>query len=354
MMSLSNRVFAAVMVLWAGPTVWAFGENPSTEVVVLQTPALRELYYVPPPQHTTWRYFQTWSTDVARLADGRLVRVDHLNPREGFSSTDLWRVDGSGRKGSHHVFQVKETRQIVGSPPPPAKWQERDFDDGEWTRQIGPMGLAYASLSTICLRGKFEVVDPVKVRAMELRLAYHGGAVAYLNGTEVGRGNLPAGKLTPETLAEDYPLDAYVNAQGHLMNPSSGCFTFVNLDATEFAARNKDADLQSRYKLRTRELTVKIPLPLLRKGVNVLAVEIHRAPAHEAMFARVSTKEMGYNLNDQRTFWWNRADVQQIRLAAQAEPGSLIAGIGPPAGIHLSAMSVFERPAAHCFAADPY
>jgi len=350
----ASRAMMTALAFWAGSAAWAGEQKAAKDMTVLQTPTLRELYYVPPAHNTTWRYFQTWSTDVARLADGRLVRVDPLDPREGFVSTDLWRVDGSGRKGSHHVFQVKEARQAAGSAPPPANWQARDFDDGDWPRQIGPMGLAYSSLFTICLRGKFEVVDPSKIEALNLRLEYQGGAVAWLNGTEVGRNHLPPGKLGPEILAQDYPLDAYVDSQGRLMNPSSGCFTFINLDATEFAARNKDPGLQARYKLRTRELAVKVPVELLQKGVNVLAIEVRRAPAHEAMFARVSTKDMGYNLNDQRTFWWNRADVQAVRLTARAALGAIVPGIGPPAGIHLSSMTVFERPQAYCYAADPY
>jgi hypothetical protein len=345
---------ALTVILCMGSVDRAPAQKPPAEIVVLCTPPLHELYYGPAPGFTTWRCFQTWSTDVARLADGRLLRVDHLDPREDFSSTDLWQAEEAGRKARSHVFKVKEARETAGSLPPPADWPSAAFDDGTWIRHIGPIGLGYASIAAICLRGKFEVADPLEVEQMRLVMSFQGGAVAYLNGQEIGRAYLPPGKLTPETLAEDYPLRAYVNAQGNLIDPSSGCFHFMNLDAADFAAKHEDADLRARYRLRTRQLAVTVPRGLLRKGMNVLAIEVRRAAAHEAMFTRVSTKEMGYNLNDQRTFWWNRADVQSIRLTAQAGPGAIVPAIGPPPGTYVSTLSAFERPAANNFAADPY
>lgn len=164
------------------------------------------------------------------------------------------------------------------SDAPPADWAGPGFDDSGWFRGAGPVFAgkdgrygsadeAMMGVAVICLRGKFSVADPSKVQSLRLSAVYRGGIAVRVNGTEVARGHLAKGELKPETPAEEYPLEAYVGPDGK-----------TPLEASDRKA--PDAARQ-RLDLRLRRLAgVEVPPGLLRKGVNVLAVELHRAPVH--------------------------------------------------------------------------
>ena len=92
-----------------------------------------------------------------------------------------------------------------------------------------------AMLSKVCLRGKFAVTDPAAVKGLSLSVGYQGGLVVYVNGKEVKREHIEAGK----TLAE--------------------------------GPAGEDCKLTG----------LAIPSNLLRKGVNVIGLEVVRAPYAE-------------------------------------------------------------------------
>jgi hypothetical protein len=161
------------------------------------------------------------------------------------------------------------------SPLPPADWTRPEFDDAAWWRQPAPFpGLqlflhdSYMGADTfgtrepqgvalLCVRGRFGVEDPAAARDLTLTATFRGGLVAYLNGREFLRQNMPAGALTPETLAEDYPAEIF-----QLPDRDPG----------------KTPEGQAKLEARLRKVTgVAIPKELLRKGANVLALEIHRS-----------------------------------------------------------------------------
>lgn len=290
---------------------------------------------------TLWRYHETWQTDEARLASGKLVRVDPLNPRVAFNPGRIWHEQKAGRNPKDLEFPIQEAAKVVGSPFPPADWAGPEFDDGAWIRTATPMSSNYRSLALVCLRGKFEVKDPAQVTELALGASFHGGAVFYLNGGEVGRAFLPQGKLDFQTPAEDYPEEVFVSPSGSLLGQTQHPARVMTED--EFCRRVKDAELQRRYKQRFRRFQVKIPTEMLRRGTNVLAVEVHRAPAHEVMFTRVSPKGMGYNLVDHRRFWWNRASVESLVLTARAVPGALVGRTSRPPGVQVWNWPVWER-----------
>ena len=56
--------------------------------------------------------------------------------------------------------------------------------------------------------------DPSVVKELSLSVSYRGGVVVYLNGKEVTRGHLPDGELTAASMAEEYPLESYINEKG--------------------------------------------------------------------------------------------------------------------------------------------
>jgi len=293
------------------------------------------------PDSTLWRYYETWQTDLVRLDSGKLVRVDPLNPRVGFSPGKIWSEQQAGRNPKELEFPVQEAAKVVGSAFPPADWMKVEFDDDRWVRTATPMGSHYRSLALVSLRGKFEVKDPTQVTELTLQASIQGGAVFYLNGQEIGRAFLPAGKVDFETPATDYPKDAFVTPLGSLLPQINSSEWIMGED--EYAKAVQDGELQRRYKSRFRPFSAKVPTSMLRKGLNVLAVEAHRSPACEVMFTKVNPKEMGYNLPDHRRLWWNRASIERLKLTAKAVAASVVGNTSRPKGIQAWNWPTWER-----------
>jgi hypothetical protein len=183
------------------------------------------------------------------------------------------------------------------TPEVPAGWTATAFDDGDWARF--PLGRAAGTpyLSRLCLRGKFQVTDPARVQGLKLSLDYHGGAMAYINGIAVARQNVAQGQAD---LAEAYPEEVF--AEGD----------------------------EKAVQLRVRRLVdVPIPARLLHRGVNVLAVEIVRAPYHEkVMTMGLGGKDPPYELA------WNTCDTRWIQVVADS-PEGLVPNVTRPAGFQI-------------------
>jgi hypothetical protein len=219
--------------------------------------------------NSLWRTYAVDGPTGVRTADGKLVPMD---------VSLVW----SG-------LTAKPAKVTAHSPLPPASWTGDECDDSSWprirlpkTRALTGQEWVYRN-SLVVLRGKFAVPEPAQVKSCVFSLTYFGGAVVYVNGKEVARGHVPADKPGLETPAEDYPAEAYHTAEGKLM------FSVV-ADWGQSAVKNKD-----RLALRERRLTeVKVPVELLRKGVNVLAVEIHAAPTSIVVFPGGGNYGTGY------------------------------------------------------------
>ena len=293
---------------------------------------------------TLWRYFETWQTDVARLKSGRLVRVDPLDPRSDFDYAKFW-ADAK-RNAKRMEIPIREATEVRGSAFPPTDWSKPDFDDSTWIRTPTPMRMNYRSLTLMCLRGKFTVNDPARVSALNLEASIQGGAVVTLNGREVGRFHLPKGGITFETLAEDYPEEAFLEPSGTLLRVI-GQWGASNLTEAEYIRSQgrflKDPERKVRYAKRFRHFRLKIPTTILRKGTNVLCIEAHRAPAHEAMFTKYDPKQMGYNLSDNYQWFWNRVSVEELTLTAKAPVGAVTANTSRPAGLQVWNWPTSER-----------
>ncbi|MGA2621717.1 MAG: glycoside hydrolase domain-containing protein [Thermoguttaceae bacterium] len=237
-----------------------------------------------------WRLHFTWKPPVVKTAGG-------IQP-------------GRQKKGT---WMNRET------PGPPDGWVAPDFDDSRWVRlpgmpfpQIYPNGAKFEDanfgfsqndgispyLAHLAMRGRFEVTDPSKVKGLTLSLGYRGGVVVYLNGKEVARGSMPAGTATPDTLAEDYPAEAFSMPNGS------------RLESASPPKGNRDRAL-----LHNRSLSgAQIPGSLLRRGVNVLAISVHRAPYHEDVLKR---RGSGGKL----TLTWSTCGLWAARLTAPAADG---------------------------------
>ena len=222
------------------------------------------------------------------------------------------------------------------TPFPADGWRQTDFDDSTWPRLPGapfpPVRNSWANLwkwnvggiymhnstpalGLICMRGKFHVDDPGKVDGLTLSIAYRGGAVIYLNGREIVRGYLPKGKLTFATLAEVYPDEAYLYPDGSLLDHDY----------------RRAPEVEKRYKQRNRRLEgVGVPVALLRRGTNVLAVQIHRSPYPALMRDRFAKKREGRV--DSRL--WDNCGLHSLRLTARTSDG-LTPNVTRPGGVQV-------------------
>ncbi|HUV38814.1 MAG TPA: hypothetical protein VMY39_04335, partial [Planctomycetota bacterium] len=160
----------AVLCVDAGPGA-AFGAPPAAkdtgpvEVTVLRTaPDLTHWA----PNATLWRYRETWRTDLARTAAGKLVHVDPFEPRVDFSASKIWKEQNAGRNAKEVSYALRETTTVTGSTFPPADWTQPEFDDASWIRLATPMQSAYRGVALVCMRGKFEVTDPAGVSDLSL------------------------------------------------------------------------------------------------------------------------------------------------------------------------------------------
>ncbi|KKL87586.1 hypothetical protein LCGC14_1933230, partial [marine sediment metagenome] len=230
----------------------------------------------------------------------------------------------------------KRLTPTIDSAAPPADWAAPDFDDRPWTRSPGPFFPAhrghayckevndagytyfegtYPSLAVICLRGKFMVTDRAKAGDLKLSLAYRGGVVVYLNGREIARANIPETQKARgiEALAEDYPREVFVKENGKVISWGFG-------DPKKYHAK-----LQQRIR---RLDDVALPARLLRKGVNVLAIEAHRAAYHEAIRGTsASGRGKGYLIN------WTTVGVTNVELTGAGR--GVTANVARPQGMQV-------------------
>ena len=170
------------------------------------------------------------------------------------------------------------------TPAPPKDWISPDFDDSAWARTPGrplPGGMPQAAttppefidagicvvehgspaLAMLCMRGKFSVTDPATIKGLKLSLRYRGGVIVYLNGREAGRSHIADGAEGPDALAEDYPRQAFFRDDD---TPCAG------------EDRKRPTIELAAWKARLRAAEIAIPADALRKGINVLALELHR------------------------------------------------------------------------------
>lgn len=210
--------------------------------------------------------------------------VDILNGDSPLRFTAYYRPPGATPGAKDWGRWVRWGDECI-SPLPPADWRAAEYNDIGWPRATGEVyggyGYAYkADVTLLCVRARFGVTDTTRVEDLPLALTYRGGAIVYLNGVEVARKHLPDGAVEPYAPAEDYPAEQY-----DLGDPGR-----VAADAAKYAARY-------------RTLETVLPARLLRKGVNVLALEIHRAAPADTPFKGCK---------------WNMAGLVSLKLSSPA------------------------------------
>jgi hypothetical protein len=220
------------------------------------------------------------------------------------------------------VGTAKEAKPIAAkygytynTEAPPTNWAAPDFDDSEWGRRPGPFFPGYGfqqqdTLGVLYLRGSFEVTDPEKAPELNFSAVYRGGMAVYINDQELTRSHLPEGALTADTLAEDYPTDCWLNPEGKVIRWGWG-------DPGKY---------QDRCEMRIRRMEgVKIPKNLLRKGVNVLALAVHRSAASQEW-------------RQAKDWWngtWNTAGLHDLKLSAPAATEAVKPNIARPQEVRI-------------------
>jgi len=275
-----------------------------------------------------WAVRQITGTELVRTESGELVHLHPENPTRIASKI----VNGKKRR-------IKELAPLPAGnawfPAPPDQWTGPEYNDSSWSRLKGPFGgctfdrrlkkrgKRYISSPAIYLRGVFFANDPAGAGGLCFSMDYHGGAAVYVNGTEVTRQHLAKGKLTPLTPAQDYKRGIY-EKNGFL-------------GKTDTMSKEKAAEAFNSTVRRIQNLV--IPAHLLRKGKNVLAVEIHRAPAEGDMFVK-----MRYSWKSRSRPWWSRIGVYSLELKAPEGAGvrGASGNTGRPEGIQVWTQPVFQ------------
>ena len=279
-----------------------------------------------------WRCYSVRGSELIRMESGE------LQPLYEFGSARLTSrmVDGKRK----YAPALNKCDRLIHTPPPPSGWEQPDFDDSTWARARGPLYVSvketrgkhvrfrgsYRSVIMLCVRGKFFVKDPATAKDLAINLKYQGGTVVYMNGKEIHRSHLPQGTLKFDTPAEEYPKEAYLKSDGYLL-------TNRGTDPKEHT---------SQFDIRTRSIAgFKIPAAKLKKGVNVLAIEVHRSPAPAIMFSG-RTKKLHNPSHLRGRCWWGRIGVADIQLTAKAG-SSVVANTDRLAGVRVWNYPVIER-----------
>ncbi|MFW6152514.1 MAG: glycoside hydrolase domain-containing protein, partial [Verrucomicrobiota bacterium] len=206
----------------------------------------------------------------------------------------------------------------------PENWMQPDFNDSDWFRGRGPLMDSYFSRDegwkTILMRGAFEVKDPKAAGDLKFSLSYRGGAVVYLNGEEVLRTHMPGGQVDAFTPAKPYPDRADYMPDGFVLPWTR--------QSTRRARSKAPQEVKDGVALRTRSISDDvIPASKLRKGMNILAVSVHRAPTPAARY--VSRPKGMNSTSDDR--WWTRLGLNMIEL--KGKPGdAVLPNLGPRPG----------------------
>lgn len=261
---------------------------------------------------------------------------------------------------------------LLPTVPPPADWAKPGFDDAAFLRQrlgiLSPLttawgaGRARSSVHRRALyaRTYFEVPDPAKATDLTLRVVYRGGVRVFLNGEELAHAHLPEGVRGPERYATDYPQDAYLanadelpgNKDGNMVGdlrcpfdlarPSSKVKGCSEAYGGSFVNR---AGWERLMKLRDRELgPLLLPARALRKGVNVLALEIRSSRYHPLIVPGAGdVKARGWNSSDGSNGSLDWDHLRLVNVELKSFSNSVPSVRKRPQGVQLWAEDVHNR-----------
>ncbi len=273
------------------------------------------------------------------LGKGRMGRLEKdtkrlLRGRQIDWSQQDWRDHAVCRYVtiSHTLEGSTDRLEATRTLPPPADWFGEGFDDSGWMRYrrpfaVGPnagmyfaqWSMASPGLQAAFLRFRFELPEPAGSGEWTLEADYVGGIRVLLNGRDVARGHLPDGPLDADTVAPGYGQDAYLGLFSELPEDQQRKLMESTFKGKSPPQYHGYADWRTPagsriYKARNRTLgPLKLPAGLLRKGRNVLAVEVRAAGVHPAVYDEHAWIS-GYG----HSSTWLHASLSRLRLRTTA------------------------------------
>jgi hypothetical protein len=137
-----------------------------------------------------------------------------------------------------------EWRYLVTGPAPPADWASPGFDDSSWAAGpaligddapplVEPLRTPFARGSRVAFhfRKSFDFTSDLASTSLRLRHVVDDGVVIYLNGVEVVRTGMPAGPVSPTTLAARNVINAVY--EGPFIIPTTSLVQGANWLAAE-------------------------------------------------------------------------------------------------------------------------
>ena len=137
-----------------------------------------------------------------------------------------WAASGLDLSAQEKLIAEGEgIKYFKGTEDPPAQWVQPDFDDSGWLDGQTPIGyssdLTYnttladmqktptqAGYLTFYTRKKFNIADVNAVKSLKISFKYDDGFIAYINGVEVLRKNLPPGPVNKDTPGQEHETNS--------------------------------------------------------------------------------------------------------------------------------------------------
>lgn len=170
--------------------------------------------------------------------------------------TELARAETLIHSGDKTSWSFKDDGEQPGE-----NWIKPDFDDSRWRRGVGPFGFGEDGIATEVSKGDkagdlvttttyfrtaFEVVEPQEFSRLCLNIRADDGCIAYLNGRELVRWNMPPGKVTADSYAAERLFDMLEQVHQRVIRPAELLVRGTNLLAIELhqaGAESTDAFL---------------------------------------------------------------------------------------------------------------
>jgi hypothetical protein len=306
-----------------------------------------------------------------KRARRRVERQARIRARRLGKDADTWCehviVEAASNQYTFSDLRVELLRWLE-TDLPPADWMQPSFDDADWVRQRS-LFKAGRQVTAAFYRARFRVPDPEAARGLRLDAVYRGGIRVFLNGAELLRGH-----LSPDGAAERYPAAAYhlldgeflasmyeqtgyrskywQKVNGRVLAPEfpdafekiRPLYTDRNrrIEHKEFRLPGHSCTVNRKgwariQGLRDRRASAAVPARLLKKGENVLAVEVRAAPPH----LLATQWEKAYL----RNCTWRHVGLEAVALRGQGVPSAL----ERRAGVQVWAADIHRRLAAPDF-----
>jgi len=166
-------------------------------------------------------------------------------------------VDGVSA-GNDFIAPGEAWRFFKGTQPPsnPADaWKAVDFDDSSWQTGVSGFGYGDSDDATVLndmrnnyvslyIRKEFSVSSLSADEVLAFEIDYDDGFIAYLNGTEIARANMPGGTTAYNTSASDSheagsPETFVLGTAGELLNAGSNILAIeghnTSLSSSDFS-----------------------------------------------------------------------------------------------------------------------